>query len=377
MALTRCRIGELIEDTTATNSNNEFGPDDVRGMTITKQIIPTRANVKKTDLSKFLVIHPGEFVFNPRTHGKHIGFGFNDTNDSFIISWNNIGFRVKHELLNKVLPMYLFLHFNRAEWDREACFQSWGSSTEVFSWDTLCAMEIDLPQLQVQEKYVSVYKAMIANQQSYERGLDDLKLTIDAQIDEIKNTADKIRTGALLEEVDNRNTDGEISNVQGININKQFMPSVANTNGVDLRKYKIVRNGQFAYSGMQTGRDECIRIALYNGDNPIIISPAYTVMQLKGVPILPEYIMMWFSRRESDRKGWFMSDGSIRSNLDLDRFYETEIPIPDSSVQKALVDLFSVYEMRKSINERLKDQIKSICPILIRGSLQDGGESCG
>ena len=72
-----------------------------------------------------------------------------------------------------------------------------------------------------------------------------------------------------------------------------------------------------------------------------------------------------------------MSDGSIRSNLDLDRFYETEIPIPDSSVQKALVDLFSVYEMRKSINERLKDQIKSICPILIRGSLQDGGESCG
>lgn len=129
---------------------------------------------------------------------------------------------------------------------------------------------------------------------------------------------------------------------------------------------------------MQTGRDECIRIALYNGDDPIIISPAYTVMQdIKGAPILPEYIMMWFSRKESDRKGWFMSDGSIRSNLDLDRFYETEIPIPDSSVQKALVDLFSVYEMRKSINDKLKNQIKSICPVLIRGSLQDGGESCG
>jgi type I restriction enzyme S subunit len=294
-----------------------------------------------------------------------------------IVSHLYIIFYLNEEGERRIDPEWLYMFFRREEFYREVTFRNFGSQRPEFNFNDMSELMIPLPDIDIQKKYVNVYKAMIANQQSYERGLDDLKLTIDAQIDEIKNTADKIRTGALLEEVDNRNTDGEISNVQGININKQFMPSVANTNGVDLRKYKIVRNGQFAYSGMQTGRDECIRIALYNGDNPIIISPAYTVMQLKGVPILPEYIMMWFSRRESDRKGWFMSDGSIRSNLDLDRFYETEIPIPDSSVQKALLDLFSVYEMRKSINERLKDQIKSICPILIRGSLQDGGESCG
>ncbi len=372
MALTKYNIGQLIEPTTETNTNNLFGADDVRGMTITKQIIPTKADVSTTDLSKFLVIHPNEFVFNPRTHGKHIGFGYNSTDESFIISWNNIGFRVKEEMKEVVSSEYLFLHFNRDEWDREACYRSWGSSTEVFTWEALREMELELPSLPVQQKYVAIYKAMVANQQSYERGLEDLKLTFDALIDNIKHKATMIPVRNLLTEVDNRNDDGEINNVQGINIFKQFMPSVADTNGVNLRKYKVVRKGQFAYSGMQTGRDECIRIALYDTDDPIIISPAYTVFETNNSAILSEYIMMWFSREESDRRGWFMSDSSIRTNLDLERFYEIEIPVPDKQMQKAIVDLYRVYTLRRSISEQLKTQIKAICPILIRGSLEEG-----
>lgn len=133
MALTKYNLGQLLELTTETNESLQYGADDVRGMTITKQIIPTKANVDATDLRKFLVVHPNEFVYNPRTHGAKIGFGFNDAEDSFLISWNNIAFRVKPEMQTIVLPEYLFLHFNRGEWDREACFRSWGSSTEVFS----------------------------------------------------------------------------------------------------------------------------------------------------------------------------------------------------------------------------------------------------
>ena len=372
MGLTKYNIGQLIETTTETNTNNLFGADDVRGMTITKQIIPTKADVSTTDLSKFLVIHSNEFVFNPRTHGKHIGFGYNSTNESFIISWNNIGFRVKEEMKEVVSSEYLFLHFNRNEWDREACYRSWGSSTEVFTWESLCEMELALPSLPVQQKYVAIYKAMVANQQSYERGLEDLKLTFDALIDTVKHNASMVSVRDLLAEVDNRNGTGEIVDVQGINIFKQFMPSVADTNGVDLSKYKIVRKGQFAYSGMQTGRDECIRIALFDKDDPIIISPAYTVFEIKDGTVLPEYIMMWFSRKESDRRGWFMSDSSIRTNLDLERFYEIEIPVPNDKIQKSIVDLYKLYTLRRNINEQMKAQIKDICPILIRGSLEEG-----
>ncbi|WP_199691674.1 restriction endonuclease subunit S [Blautia sp. TF12-31AT] len=149
------------------------------------------------------------------------------------------------------------------------------------------------------------------------------------------------------------------------------MPSVANINGVDLSKYKIVRKGQFVFSGMQTGRDKCIRIALFDKDEPVIISPAYTVLEIKDNSVLVEYIMMWFLRKEVDRLGWFMSDGSIRTNLDMDRFYEIEIPVPDLNVQKSIVQIYNAYNERRDINEKLKEQIKDICPILIKGSIEE------
>lgn len=186
MTLVKHKIGELIERVLETNSELKFGPDDVKGMTITKEIIPTKANVKSTDLSKFLVVKPGEFIYNPRTHGKKIGFGYNNTNYAFLISWNNIAFRIKKNMENTVLADYLFLHFKRDEWDREACFQSWGTSTEVFSWGALCDMEIELPSLTIQRKYIDAYNTLIANQQSYERGLEDLKLVCDAYIEELR-----------------------------------------------------------------------------------------------------------------------------------------------------------------------------------------------
>lgn len=371
MALTNYKLGKLIELVLDTNFENKYGPDDVRGMTITKEIIPTKADVGKTDLSKFLVVSPGEFIYNPRTHGKKIGFGYNNTSNTFIISWNNIAFRVKPSMKDIVLADYLFLHFKRDEWDREACFQSWGSSTEVFSWETLCDMDVDLPPLPVQQKYVDVYNAMLANQKSYERGLDDLKLSYEALIDNYKHIAPRKQIGNILKAVDNRNVGSSIKDVQGINITKQFMPSVANTYEVDLSKYKLVKNGQFAFSGMQTGRDECIRIALHNSDRPIIISPAYTVLENRDDEVLSEYVMMWFSRKEIDRLGCFMSDGSIRTNLDMDRFNEIEIPVPNKDIQASIVEIYNAYNQRKAINERLKAQIKDICPILIKGSIEE------
>ena len=212
---------------------------------------------------------------------------------------------------------------------------------------------------------------MLANQKNYECGLDDIKMAFDILLDDNKHRAVKRKVGELLQEIDVRNEKEKITDVKGINISKQFMPSVADTTNVNLNGYKMVEKGQFAYSGMQTGRDECIRIALHTGNDPIIISPAYTVLQIKDDSVLPEYIMMWFSRQESDRQGWFMSDASIRANLDLERFLETEIPVPDLIVQKSIVEIYRVFISRREINERLKTQIKNLCPILIKGAMEE------
>ena len=371
MALTKYKLGDLIESVDVRNYEGKHKVEDVRGISTNKEFIDTKANMDGVSLSSYKVVDIDEFAYVADTsrRGDKIAIAFNNSVDVILVSSIYTVFRVSRK--DMLLSDYLFMYFNRPEFDRYSRFNSWGSARETFDWDVLCDIDIELPDIATQQKYVDIYNAMLANQQSYERGLEDLKLTLDTLIDNIKHKSSYKPVLELLREVDERNIDGEIKEVQGINITKQFMPSVADINGVDLKKYKIVRKNQFAFSGMQTGRDECIRLALNKNNESVIISPAYTVFECKDKAILEEYIMMWFSRQESDRRGWFMSDSSIRSNLDLDRFYETQIPIPDEKTQKVIVDIFNVYTVRRNINEQLKVQIKNICPILIRGSLEE------
>ncbi len=377
MALIKCKLGEHIELCESINSDLKYGLESVRGVNNLKQFMLTKADINARDLAKFQIVYPGEFVFNRRTnrHGSRLCIAYNDGCDPVICTEDYVIFRIKEKSKNLLIAEWLFMFFNRSEFDRYVITNSWGSSTEFFRWEDICNVNIELPLQRVQQKYVDAYKTMIANQQSYERGLEDLKSSIDALLDKAKHSSRMRPVGELLREVDNRNENNEITSVQGINIMKQFMPSVADTNGVNLSNYKVVRNGQFAYSGMQTGRDECIRIALYRESEPIIISPAYSVFEVKDADVLSEYIMVWFSRAESDRRGWFMSDASIRTNLDLDRFFEIIIPVPEMDMQKAIVALYSAYVSRKDIGETLKAQIKDICPILIKGSLEEGRSS--
>lgn len=375
MGLNKYCLGELLELLENNNSDLKFDASHVRGVNNLKKLMPTKVDVSDRDLSKFQIVRPGEFVFNHRTsrNGSKFSIAYNDGTSPIICTEDYVVFRVRPDCTSILMAEWLYMYFNRSEFDRYVITNSWGSSTEFYNWEDICSIILELPDLPTQEKYVAIYKAMQANQRSYERGLEDLKRSIEALVDRQKHEALKRRMGTILTEIDSRNSDGVISDVQGINISKQFMPSVANTTGVDLTKYKVVQNRQFAYSGMQTGRDECIRIALYTGDKPIIISPAYTVMVPSDDTVLPEYVMIWFSRKETDRLGWFMSDASIRTNLDLERFFEIEIPVPSLEIQKAIAEIYSVYVNRRNINEKLKAQINSICPILIRGSLSDGG----
>lgn len=371
MGLTKYNIGDLIELTTEVNSENLYGPDDVRGMTITKEIIPTKADVEVTDLSKFLVIHPSEFVFNPRTHGKKIGLGYNDSDESFIISWNNIGFKVKEEMEQTVLPEYLFLHFNRQEWDREACYRSWGSSTEVFSWEALCEMELDLPPLSVQQKYVDVYNAMLANQRSYEQGLEDLKLVCDGYIENIMKTTDHSLLGPYITRHDVRNGVNGSKNVMGISVSKEFREPTSKVNRDELSNYKVVKSRQIGF--VQTTHNEKVFAYAFNSTNEdIVISSVNEVFETDESVLLPEFLCLFFNRTEFDRYARFHSWGSARETFTWEDLKEVKIPIPDIKTQQYIVNIYVAYQLRREINERLKAQIKDLCPILIKGSIEEG-----
>lgn len=369
MALTKYRIGQLIR---IVDERNSCSIKSFCGINIDKKFMPTAANTEGLDERNYKVVRKNRFVFSGMQTGRDecIRISMYSDIEPTIVSPAYTTFEV--DATDIILPTYFFMLFLSKEKDRLGWFYSDGSIRSNLDWSRFCDIELFLPDLPTQQKYVDIYNAMVANQQSYERGLEDLKLSLDSLLDNIKYKVAKMSMRDLLLEIDNRNTSDKITDVQGINISKQFMPSVADTNGIDLSKYKVVKKGQFAFSGMQTGRDESIRIALFDKNEPIIISPAYTVFEIKDDAVMPEYIMMWFSRKESDRRGWFYSDSSIRTNLDLERFYEIEIPVPDEKLQDAIVSLYKVYAMRRDINEQLKAQIKDICPVLIRGSLEEG-----
>ena len=335
MTLTKYSIGELIELTTETNENNLFGVDDVRGMTITKQIIPTKADVSTADLGKFLVIHPNEFVFNPRTHGKHIGFGYNDTKESFIISWNNIGFRVKPEMKEVVSSEYLFLHFNRDEWDREACFRSWGSSTEVFTWEALCEMVLELPDLPTQQKYVDIYKAMVANQQSYERGLEDLKLVCDGYIEDLRRKMPCEKIGQYIQQRNERNSDKSIDFVMGLSTKKEFREAQSRVNRDELGNYKIVNPYDIAFVPT-TDTWKVLAFAVNRFDKPLVVSPIYEVFSVDQTKLLSQYLAIWLSRKEFDRYARFNSWGSARENFSFEDMQSVQIPVPKYQFKKLL-----------------------------------------
>jgi len=375
MALTKQHIGNFIEIVNELNVDLKYGSDDVRGMTITKKIILTKADVKDADLSRFIVVQPGEFIFNPRTHGKKIGFGYNNTGKNFIISWNNVAFRVKLSMRKEILADYLFMHFNREEWDREACYHSWGSSTEVFSWEALCNMEIFVPPISIQQKYVNIYNAMLANQQTYERGVEDLRLVFEAYMDKLRNNMKLEPIGKYLELCGDRNEDlyYGIDDVRGISIEKKLINTKADMMGVNLKPYYLLKPREFVFVTVTSRNGEKISLAINDTDKTYICSSSYIVFRSKDYKVLlPEYLMLYFSRSEFNRYARYNSWGSARETFDWSEMCEVKIPIPDISVQKAISEIYTVYNTRKKVNEQLKVQIKNICPILIKGSIEEG-----
>ena len=365
------KLGELIELVEETNSRGKYGPKDVRGMTITKEIIPTKADVANTDLRKFLVVHPDEFVFNPRTHGKKIGFGYNNTKECFLISWNNIAFRVKSDALNTVIPSYLFLHFNRKEWDREACFCSWGSSTEVFSWEALCDMKLTLPSIEQQRKYVDVYLALQNNLAAYQSKVEELKLVCDGYIEELRRNFGAEPIGPYLRSIDERNNNLLVTLTQGVDVNMQFIP--AKREAEDQEGTKIVRTGQFAFNKVVKSNGTKLPIALREGPD-CVISSSYEVFEVVDKEkLLPEYLMLWLSRSETHRQCGYRSYGTTRDVFPFEDLCKLQFPIPNIETQKDIANIYKCYIERQRIAEALKEQLKKICPVLIRGSLMETG----
>jgi len=181
------------------------------------------------------------------------------------------------------------------------------------------------------------------------------------------------RLGDYIEPVKVRNRDLKAKDLLGININKHFMPSVANIVGTDLSNYKLVQKNQFACNRMHVGRDYRIPIAVSETEDPFMVSPAYDVFEIKKPKdLLSEYLMMWFERSEFDRNAWFYTDADVRGGLAWQAFVDMQLPIPHPDIQREIVKEYNTIQNRIKLNEQLIQKLEETAQAIYKEWFVEG-----
>lgn len=366
MALTKYKLGDLIEQRREKYSCDEELP--IRGVSREGFIMPKQDGA---DLSIYNVYYRYDFVFNPaRMELNSIALNLY-WDKAICSSLYEIFYVTRTDIL---LPEYLNLFIKRDEFARKCWFEAVGSARNYFRVADLSEFEIELPSIEVQKKYVDIYNAMVSNQECYERGLEDLRTVCEGYLDNLRATLPHKRIGEYIEISENKN-DASIYNlddVRGVSIEKRFIETKANMDGVDLKPYYVVKPTEFAYVTVTSRNGEKISMAYNDSMDTYICSSSYIVFKSKSEDELSSrYLRIYFERSEFNRYARFHSWGSARETFDYAELEDVHIPIPDIKVQNAIADIFEAYTNRRSINEKLKSQIKDICPILIKGSIEE------
>lgn len=361
-------IGKYIQ--IVDNKNKDLITTNLLVINISKNFMASVANQSGLDLSKYKIIRKGQFATNLMhvNRDEVLPVALFQNEEPALVSRAYITFEVIDE--NEMLPEFLMLEFLRPEFDRRAWTYCDSSVRGGLEWSRLCEIEIPVPDIDEQRKYVAMYKGLLANQKTYENSLADLQLICDTYIEKLIKTEEPKTLGDYIQQSDERNSDLAIDNLLGISVNKLFMPTKANKSGLNLAGYKVVRPRQFGYVADTSRRGDKIALAM-NSSEPCIVSAIYTVFDVtKPKDLLPEYLFLWFRRAEFDRYARFNSWGSARETFDWDEMCRVKLPIPKPEVQEAIVTIYHTLEARKKINEQLKNSVQPLCPILMRGVVE-------
>lgn len=369
MALNKIKLGKYIELYSKRCNIPKLTNDDVSGVNKDKEFFEP-SNQVGSDTSKYKIVPPHYFACNLMHVGRDVvlPIAYNHSGKYKVVSPAYFVFRFKEN--DELLSDYFFLYLKSNERDRYFWFNTDSSVRDGMAWEEFINVDIELPPLDIQQKYVDIYNAMVSNQECYERGLEDLKLTCDAYIENLRRQMPCEEIGPYITRQDIRNGENGTKNVMGVSTSKEFREPTSKVNRNELSNYKVVKPRQISF--VQTTHNEKVFCNAFNNtDEEIVVTSVNEVFYTDVSRLLPEYLVMFFNRTEFDRYARFHSWGSARETFTWDDLIKVKIPIADINIQKDIVDIFTVYKERKSINNRLKAQIKDICPILIKGSIEE------
>lgn len=365
------RLGDYIELCDERNSDGTYTLDDVRGISILKKLIPTKADMQDVSLTPYKLLKPREFSYVTVTsrNGGKISLAINDSDETYLVSSSYLVFKSKNT--EDLLPEYLYIMLSREEFDRLSRFNSWGSARETFDWSEFRRIQIPLPDPNIQQELVDTYNGLKALAEQNEALIKPLTEACQAYIVDCKKKYPGVRLGDYIQEFNQQNSNGEflLEDVRGVSIQKKFIDTKANMDDVPLDKYKIVKDGMFAFNVNTARMGEKFAIALCKNET-FMVSSIYGVFEVidKSV-LLPEYLYMIFNREDFDRYVRFNSWGSARETFTYTEICEVTIPLPPRSIQQAIVDIYNCAEEAKNIANDAREKMKTLCPALVQRAI--------
>ena len=362
------RLGDYIEWCDERNTKEMYSVDDVRGISIEKRIIDTKANMDGVSVTNYKLYRTNYFCYVPVTsrNGNKITLALNTYDATYIVSSAYEVFRVKDEV--ELLPLYLFLFFLRPEFDRYARYNSWGSAREVFSWENMCNILIPLPSVAEQQKVVNAWRAFREIKVQNEAKAAPLMQLCQSYIQELKHKYSMQEIGLYIEECNDRNWDGQFSEkeVRGIATSKGLIDTKANLNGVSLNSYKLVKPKEIAFVPDTSRRGDKMSLGLNDSDKTYIVSSISCVFKVDEDFVLPNFLYLWFCRPEFDRYTRFNSWGSAREVFSFEDMKRCKVPLPPIAVQQAIVNIYKCANEAKQIAEEADRLSREVCPALLQ-----------
>lgn len=337
--------------------------------------MPSVANTSESDLSKYKIIQKNQFAYSAMQVGRDetIRLALYAEDKPAIISPAYLVIEVKDE--KELLPEYMMMWFQRPESDRYGWFISDSSVRASLEWERFCEMQIPIPHIDEQRKYVTLYKGLLINQKTYQNSLADLQLICDTYIENLINTEKPKVLGEYIEQVEQRNNNLKygVDHVRGVSNNKEFIPTKANNIGRDLERFYVISPGEFVYNSRTTRMGDKVGLGYNNTDETFLTSwnnSAFRVRKETLNLLNPAYLFMFFNRPGFDRYARYNSWGSSTELFSWTDMCKVKLPIPDIKIQEAIVTIYHALETRKRINEQLKNSIKPLCPVLMRGVVE-------
>jgi type I restriction enzyme S subunit len=364
------KIGDCIRLVDERNRNLEVS--NLLGINITKNYMPSVANQTGLDFSKYKIVRRGRFACNIMHVGRDERFPVSLYVDEHpaIVSPAYVTFEVIDA--NVVLPEYLMIIFQKPEFDRYSWYVSDSSVRGGLEWERFCEIEIPIPEnIEAQRNVVAVYNELLRNQRSYENSLNDLQLICDTFIEDLAKNKGPKRLGDYIEKISQKNSDDQLKSLVGISERKEFRLPAGKVNRENLSNHLIINKGEFGYIP-RMNPFKPLAVALSFFDYPVLLSPSYVAFRISDTKILlPEFLLLIFKRTEFDRYAAYNAWSSTRDTFNWEDMCEVQLPIPDIEVQKSIVTIYHVLESRKKINQDLKNIITPLCPVLVKGVVDD------